>query len=57
MQLAAILATPEITERALNNHRSLGMYLTQASIMATSMKTIKLPPIIFPLGLVEECNT
>lgn len=49
MQQAATLATPEITERALNNHRRSGMDLTQASIMATSMKTIKTsPPVIFP---------
>ena len=49
MQQAATLAPPEITERALNNHGRLGMDLSQASIMATSMKTIKFPSIIFPV--------
>ena len=57
MQQAAILATPEITESALNNHRRLEMNLSQASIMATSMKTMKNPHYHFPtLGLVKECN-
>lgn len=51
------LATPEITVRALNKHRRLGMDLSQANIMATSMKTIKLPyhlPILTYNGFANK---
>lgn len=56
MQQAAVLASPEITERALNNHRRLGMESSQHN--GYLYENHKIPLYHLPtVEQVKECNT